>query len=115
MSGPSGLSDYAVSPLGMSTALLRDEVRVAVLARTSTEDQQDPRQSLMRQVANSRAALPESWVIVAVFYDVESGRMELDQRGQKTDYERFDIPIPRDGCIADLLAEARIQGGGSTW
>lgn len=54
-------------------------------------------------------------MIVAVFYDVESGRMELDQRGQKTDYERFDIPIPRDGCIADLLAEARIQGGGSTW
>ncbi len=104
--GPSGLSDYAVSPLGMSAALLRDEVRVAVLARTSTEDQQDPRQSLMRQVGNCRSALPESWAIVAVFFDVESGRMELDQRGKGTDYERFDIPIPRDGGIADLLDEA---------
>lgn len=39
--GPSGLSDYEVSPLGMSTALLGSVVRVAVLARTSTEDQQD--------------------------------------------------------------------------
>ncbi len=106
VSGPSGLSDYAVSPLGMPAALLRDEVRVAVLARTSTEDQQDPRQSLMRQVDNSRAALPEAWTIVAVFWDVESGRMELDRRGQGGDYERFDIPIPRDGGIADLLAEA---------
>jgi site-specific DNA recombinase len=108
--GPSGLSDYAVSPLGMSTALLRDEVRVAVLARTSTEDQQDPRQSLMRQVGNCRSSLPESWVIVATFWDVESGRMELDQRGQGTDYERFDIPVPRDGGIADLLAEAAHPG-----
>jgi hypothetical protein len=32
--------------------------------------------------------------------------MELDQRGQGTGYERFDIPIPRDGGMADLLAEA---------
>jgi site-specific DNA recombinase len=112
VSGPSGLSDYAVSPLGMPPALLRDEVRVAFVGRTSTEDQQDPRQSLMRQVANSRAALPESWVIVAHFYDVESGRMELDQRGQGTGYERFDIPIARDGGIADLLAQAAHPGRG---
>jgi DNA invertase Pin-like site-specific DNA recombinase len=106
VSGPSGLSDYAVSPLGVPIALLQDEVRVAFLGRTSTEDQQDPRQSLIRQLSNSKAAIPESWVIVAKFYDVESGRMELDKRGQKTDYERFDIPIARDGGIADLLAEA---------
>ena len=104
--GPSGLSDYAVSPLGMNTALLNGEVRVAVLARTSTEDQQDPRLSIMRQVGNCRTSLPQAWVIVATFYDVESGRMALDQRGRGTDYERFDIPIPRDGGIADLLAEA---------
>jgi len=110
VSGPSGLSDYAVSPLGMPTALLRDEVRVAVLARCSTEEQQDPRQSLLRQVANCRTALPESWVIAVVFYDVESGRMELDQRGLKSNYERFDIPIARDGGIADLLAEAAHPG-----
>src|SRR3982074_1110265 len=92
VSGPSGLSDYAVSPLGISTsALMRDEVRVAVLGRTSTEDQQDPRQSILRQVGNCKTAIPDSWVIVTYFYDVESGRMELDQRGQGENYERFDI------------------------
>ncbi|MFJ8912998.1 recombinase family protein [Amycolatopsis sp. NPDC102389] len=106
MSGPSGLSDYAVSPLGMPTALLRDEVRVAFLARTSTEDQQDPRQSILRQLGNSKAAIPESWVIVAHFYDVESGRMDLAARGRGENYDRFDIPIARDGGIADLLTEA---------
>ncbi|MGP4018814.1 recombinase family protein [Saccharopolyspora sp. 5N708] len=110
-SGPSGLSDYAVSPLGMSTAaLLRDEVRVAFLGRTSTEDQQDPRQSLVRQLGNCKTPIPESWVIVAHFYDVESGRMELDQRGHGENYERFDIPIARDGGIADLLDEAAHPG-----
>src|SRR5437867_5505299 len=83
--GPSGLSDYAVSPLGAPIALLRDkEVRVAFLGRTSTEDQQDPRQSLMRQLSSCKAAIPESWVIVVHFYDVESGRMELEARGQKS-------------------------------
>jgi site-specific DNA recombinase len=110
VSGPSGLSDYAVSPLGMPVALLRDEVRVAFLGRTSTEDQQDPRQSLLRQLGNSKTAIPESWVIVAHFYDVESGRMELEARGQGTDYDRFDIPIARDGGIADLLDEATHPG-----
>jgi site-specific DNA recombinase len=108
-SGPFGLSDYAVSPLGMPTALLRDEVRVAFLGRTSTEDQQDPRQSLIRQLGNCKTTIPMSWVIVAHFYDVESGRMELDRRGQGSGYERFDIPIARDGGIADLLTESRRQ------
>ncbi|MFD5248462.1 recombinase family protein [Amycolatopsis sp. NPDC058340] len=106
VSGPSGLSDYAVSPLGMPAALLRDEVRVAFLGRTSTEDLQDPRQSMLRQLANCKAAIPDSWVIVAHFYDVESGRLALDNRGRGTDYERFDIPIPRAGGVSDLLKEA---------
>jgi DNA invertase Pin-like site-specific DNA recombinase len=90
----------------MPGALLRDEVRVAFLGRTSTEDLQDPRQSMLRQLANCKSAIPESWVIVAHFYDVESGRMELGDRGQGADYERFDIPVPRAGGIADLLKEA---------
>ncbi|RMI33572.1 recombinase family protein [Nocardia stercoris] len=110
VSGPSGLSDYAVSPLGMPVSVLRDEVRVAFLGRTSTEDQQDPRQSIIRQLGNSRTVIPESWVIVAHYYDIESGRMELDARGHGTDYERFDIPIARDGGVADLLDEASQPG-----
>jgi site-specific DNA recombinase len=35
--------------------------------------------------------------------------MELDRRGQGSGYERFDIPIARDGGIADLLTESRRQ------
>jgi site-specific DNA recombinase len=45
-------------------------------------------------------------VIVAKFYDVESGRNRIETRGTGTAHEQFDIPIPRDGGIADLLAEA---------
>ncbi|MEU8416958.1 recombinase family protein [Amycolatopsis japonica] len=102
-----GLSDLARSPFGLPLALHAKDVRVAWAGRTSTEEHQDPRQSLLRQLDRSKSALPESWVVVCHFYDVESGRMELERRGQGTGYERFDIPIARDGGIADLLAEAK--------
>ncbi|WP_242419643.1 recombinase family protein, partial [Frankia sp. CpI1-P] len=95
-----------MSPFAMPLARLEREVRVAFAGRTSTEEQQDPRQSLIRQLDRAKSALPESWVIVAHFYDVESGRKDLDQRGHGADVSRFDIPIPRDGGIDDLLAEA---------
>ncbi|SDN11359.1 Site-specific DNA recombinase [Lentzea albidocapillata subsp. violacea] len=102
-----GLSDLAVSPFGMPVSLLYGEVRVAWLGRTSTHERQDPRQSLIRQLERCRGAVPDAWVIVCHFYDVESGRMELDQRGHGTGYDRFDIPIARDGGMADLLDEAQ--------
>jgi hypothetical protein len=101
-----GLSDLAVSPFGLPLALHGKEVRVAWVGRTSTEDHQDPRQSLLCQLERSKVSLPATWVIVCHFYDVESGRMEIHKRGRGTDYERFDIPIARDGGITDLLAEA---------
>jgi DNA invertase Pin-like site-specific DNA recombinase len=100
------LSDLAVSPFAMPLSLQRGEVRVAFAGRTSTEDQQDPRQSLIRQLERSKSVLPAAWVIVAHFYDVESGRKELAQRGHGADVSKFDIPIARDGGIDDLLAEA---------
>ena len=81
-------------------------VPVAWLGRTSTEDSQDPTLSLPRQLRNARAALPPGWVIVAHFYDVESGRKDLADRGHSLAHTRFDIPIPRDGSISDLLEEA---------
>lgn len=46
-------------------------------------------------------------MIVAHFYDVESGRKDPDQRGHSTAHQRFPIPISRDGSIADLLEEAQ--------
>src|SRR3954451_25342426 len=103
----SGLSDIAVSPLGFTMALLRGEVRVAGPGRTSTEEQQDPRQSLIRQIGACRTALPESWVVVGHFYNVETGGMALTERGRATDvHEKFGTPFPRDGGITDLLEEA---------
>jgi site-specific DNA recombinase len=81
-------------------------VPVAWWGRTSTEEQQDPTLSLPRQLRSSRQALPDGFVIVAHFYDVESGRKDLDDRGHGRAHENFDIPIPRDGGIQDLLTEA---------
>jgi site-specific DNA recombinase len=108
--GRGGLSDLAVSPFGLPLALHTKDVRVAWVGRTSTEEHQDPRQSLLRQLERCKVVLPESWVLVCHFYDVESGRMELERRGRGTDYERFDIPIARDGGITDLLTEAKTKG-----
>ncbi|MEU9992071.1 recombinase family protein [Streptomyces sp. NPDC048045] len=82
-------------------------VPVAWLGRTSTEDAQDPTLSLPRQLRNARGALPPGWLIVAHFYDVESGRKGLDERGNSLAHQNFKIPIPRDGSLADLLAEAQ--------
>jgi site-specific DNA recombinase len=115
VSGPSGLSDYAVSPLGIPTALLRGEVRVAVLGRCSTEEQQDPRQSLVRQVGTCRTAIPESWVIVAHFYDVESGRMDLDQRGHGTGYERSTSLSRVMAALLIFSMRRGIRDAGSMW
>jgi site-specific DNA recombinase len=57
-------------------------IPVAWMGRTSTDDQQDPTLSLPRQLENSRRALPAPFVIVAKFYDIESGRNDLQYRGQ---------------------------------
>lgn len=79
---------------------------MAFAGRTSTEDQQDPTLSIPRQLANSRAALPAHAIITAHFYDIESGRKSLALRGTGRGHEHMDIPVPRDGGITELLAEA---------
>src|SRR5271165_2842435 len=66
-------------------------LRFAWWGRVSTEDQQDPTLSLPRQLHNARAALPAGAIIVAHFYDVESGRKDLALRGQSLAHERFAI------------------------
>ena len=62
--------------------------------------------SLPRQLRASQLVLPEDALIVVHFYDIESGRKDLAARGKSTAHKQFDIPIPRDGGIQDLLAEA---------
>jgi site-specific DNA recombinase len=79
------------------------------VGRTSTDDKQDPTLSLPRQLGNclkAFAGLQRGVVIVAHFYDVESGRKDPEARGRGTAHEQFDIPIHRDGGIVDMLAEA---------
>ena len=81
-------------------------IRLAWVGRTSTYDQQDPTLSLPRQLRTSMQALPDNAVIVVHFYDVESGRKDLADRGRGRAHEMFQIPIPRDGGMSDLLEEA---------
>ena len=84
-----------------------EPVPVAFLGRTSTLEMQDPRASLRRQIRSSREWLPEGWFIAAVYWDVESGGLDLEQRSQGEAYRQFtDAGIPRDGGMADLLKEA---------
>lgn len=86
-----------------------DVVRACFIGRTSDDELQDPTLSLPRQLKSCNKALdrvPENVAIVAYFYDVESGRKDDQQRGHGTAHEHFEIPIRRDGGIADMLAEA---------
>ncbi len=84
------------------------QVPVAFTGRTSTLTMQDPVASLRRQVREVKAKLPAGWFIAAYYWDIESGGMDLDARGHGTAHEQLpDIGIPRDGGLADLLAEAR--------
>jgi site-specific DNA recombinase len=88
-------------------ALQTAAIPVAWIGRTSTDDLQDPTLSLPRQLDYVRSRLPAGFVIVAKFYDVESGRNLIHLRGKGTAHEHLDIPIARDGGIADCLEEAK--------
>ena len=80
--------------------------RYAWYGRVSTEDEQDPTLSFPRQLGNAEARVAEGGGrIVAHFYDVESGTGTLAARG-KGGLAGFDIAIPRDGGLQELLAAA---------
>jgi site-specific DNA recombinase len=84
-----------------------EPVPVAVLARTSTLALQDPAASLRRQITSTREWLPPGFYVAGYFWDVESGGLDLEDRGHGS-YGQFTAQgIPRDGGLADLLAEAR--------
>ncbi|MBV9380271.1 MAG: recombinase family protein, partial [Streptosporangiaceae bacterium] len=92
-------------PAEVTTA---EPVPVAILARTSTLVLQDPLASLRRQIRSCAAWLPGGWKIAGYYWDVESGGIDLEDRSQGDDWRQFaDAGIPRDGGMADLLAEAK--------
>ena len=80
--------------------------RYAWYGRVSTEDEQDPTLSFPRQLANTEHQVEEAGGrIVAHFYDIESGTRAYTARGSGG-LAGFDIPIPRDGGLQDLLTDA---------
>ncbi len=84
-----------------------EPVPVAFTGRTSTLALQDPVASLRRQVRECQAKLPAGWFIAAHYWDIESGGLDIEERGHGSAHEQFpDIGIPRDGGLADLLTEA---------
>ena len=92
---------------GLTLAGPGEPVPVAFVGRTSTLELQDPVASLRRQVRSCQAVLPAGWFIAAWYWDIESGALDLEARSQGEAYRRFAAAgIPRDGGMADLLAEA---------
>jgi hypothetical protein len=70
---------------------------LAFLGRTSTAIVQDPVSSMRRQARSAQEKAPPGSFIAAWFWDIESGGMDLEQRGHGSAHERFDVGIPRDG------------------
>jgi len=77
------------------------------MGRTSTDDQQDPTLSLPRQLDNCRRALPAPFVIVAKFYDIESGRNDLELRGHGDEDIDAQWRTTLQRRFAELAAEHR--------
>jgi hypothetical protein len=79
-----------------------------MLGRTSTLEMQDPYGSITRQITSAREWLPEGFYITGYYWDIESGGLDLEARGHAGNHQPFvDKGLPRDGGLADLLAQAR--------
>lgn len=88
-----------------------NELRFAFYGRVSTEDNQDPTLSLPRQLHNCKEGIERiGGLIVAHYYDIESGGSDFASRGSGKNLSGFDIPIPREGGLLDLLEDARSGG-----
>jgi len=110
-----GTAEQALTGPDLSTPALSvaatagpvEVVPVAFIGRTSTL-MQDPVASLRRQVRKSQAWLPAGFKIVAWYWDVESGGLDLEARSQGDAWQAAaGAGIPRDGGMADLLRAAR--------
>jgi DNA invertase Pin-like site-specific DNA recombinase len=104
---PTSVPAPGTVPAAPVTGTGSSPVPVAFLGRTSTLVLQDPAASLGRQLRKVQERLPDGWFIAAHFWDVESGGLDLEQRGHGTGYDKLNVNIPRDGGLAALLAEAK--------
>jgi site-specific DNA recombinase len=99
--GPGGPGPTSPWSVISRVSTMGERVPVAGLVRVSTDDLQDPVGSATRQVGNCLAALPAGWEVVAWFVDIESGRMELDERGAGTAHRNLTLPVRRAGGLGD--------------
>jgi DNA invertase Pin-like site-specific DNA recombinase len=83
-------------------------MRVAFYGRVSTDDAQDPSLSIPRQLGKCDEALsPIGEKVGVTYWDVESGRKSLSERGNgKRDWSEV-VDVPRAGGLPELLASAR--------
>ncbi len=82
-------------------------MKFAFYGRVSTEDAQDPSLSLPRQLsACEQAVRTAGGELVAFYWDIESGRKQLSERGKGADGDRFGISLQRDGGLPQLLHAA---------
>ncbi len=82
-------------------------MRVAFYGRVSTDDAQDPSLSIPRQLGKCDQALePIGEKVTLTYWDVESGRKALEERGNgKRDWTEK-VSVPRMGGLPELLASA---------
>ena len=59
-----------------------EPVPVAMLGRTSTLELQDPYGSITRQITSAREWLPDGFYLAGYYWDIESGGLDLEQRGR---------------------------------
>lgn len=77
----------------------------AFYGRVSTDDAQDPSLSIPRQLAAcQRAVAAIGGEIVCCYWDVESGRKALEERGQGSADWHERVAVPRKGGLPELLA-----------
>ncbi len=93
---------------GQDTSTGSPAIPVAFTGRTSTLMLQDPVASLRRQVRECQDKLPPGMFLAAYYWDIESGGLDISERGHGTAHESVldQVGIPRDGGLADLLTEA---------
>ena len=79
----------------------------AFYGRVSSDDAQDPSLSIPRQLsACERAVAAFGGQIVCCYWDVESGRKVLEDRGQGSSAWRERVAVPCAGGLPELLAAA---------
>src|SRR5215472_17335304 len=82
------------APQAQMTSAPAEPVPVAFLGRTSTLLLQDPAASLHRQAREVQGKLPPGWFIASWFWDIESGGLDIEQRGHGTAHEHLAALLP---------------------